>query len=163
MSWWNKARNRILVVNVGVIVIVISMLVFLGYSTYLPTSLYHIPTWHFFTLITTPIAWSIIIIIALLYSIFQYSYVRFELRHVGTFLPRWIWPLTVVIIIGIVIVVGIVGILTPDTLVVSYAMLGLLGVGIPGLWPAFVIYKRWEQRHNQILIRKGWQLIAAQP
>lgn len=87
MSWWNKARNRILVFNIGVIVIVISMLVFLWYSTYLPPSVYQILAWHFFTLILTPIAWSIIIVITLLYSIFQYLYVKFELQFVNTSLP----------------------------------------------------------------------------
>jgi hypothetical protein len=163
MNWWNKVRNRILVFNIGVIVIVLSLLLHLWYSAYLPTSLYHIPAWHFFTLITTPIAWSIIIVIALLYSIFQYFYVKVELRYVGTSLPRWVWPLTVVIIIVIVIAISIVGILTPNPLEVSYYMLILFGIGIPAMWPVYGIYRRWEQRHNQILIRKGWQLLAAQP
>jgi hypothetical protein len=163
MSWWIKARNRILVINVGVIAIVISMLVVLGYSASLPTSLFHIPAWHFFTLITTPIAWSIIIVIALLISIYQYFLTNVDLRYVGISLPRWYWLLTAVILILMVIVVSIFAILTPPPLTLAYAMLGLLGIGIPGLWPTYVLYRRWEQHHNQILIRKGGQLIGAQP
>ncbi len=91
-----------------------------------------------------------------LFILFQVFRTRARLRYIGKIAAGNSLLLPAIVIVGLIRVmysyVYFWGIFLP------YLLLILVGLGIPGFLPTYVLYGRWEAQHQRMLILLGWRL-----
>jgi hypothetical protein len=162
-KWLDKARNRLLVVT---LTIWMALAALVGRTWFL--AIRYVPgvwVWYslevlaaveFFRFFRIGYGWLFIAVCTSLFILLQVFRTRAQLRHIGKTAAGNSILLLAIVIVGIIRVmysyVYFWGIILP------YLLLLLVGLGLPGFLPTYVLYGRWETQHHKMLILLGWRL-----
>jgi hypothetical protein len=97
--------------------------------------------------------WILSILFVGLSIVLQYSVTKKALENIDSPPPKWYSIIAAGAII--VIIVGAAGATYLGDFAVAHLFLILISILIPGLWPSYVLIRRWEREHDKILIFSG--------
>jgi hypothetical protein len=103
--------------------------------------------------------WVVTVCVAAMWTTVQVLDTRWSLRFVNQRMPRWRW-LASALVFGCVFSVVFVATLLGDVVRALFLLVGV-GILLPAFWPSYVVVRRWERQHQQILLMRGFSLHAA--
>jgi hypothetical protein len=165
MKWRDKAKNRLLLGNIiaATTPIVVVRRVWQIAQKYDP-NITSIPgdvraALDFFQLFHTGYSQLVVVFFALLAILFQLVATRTQLKNLTASRSTSLFS---ILVIAVIVGTGLNIILFRNLdEVYSFLYYGVLGVGLPGLWPAYFLYYRWEKAHQQTLLLQNWRLQIA--
>lgn len=165
MKWREKAKTRLLLGNIiaATIPIVVVGRVWQIAQKYNPNFVGNPADVRaalaFFRLFHTGYSQQVLAVFALLAILFQLVAVRTQLKNLTASRPYRSTSFFSILVIAVIVGTGLMIILfryVSD--VYSFLYYGVLGVGLPGFWPAYILYHRWEKAHQQTLSLQNWRL-----
>lgn len=162
IKWFDKARNRLLVVTLTIWMALAALVARMWFL-----AIRYVPVWtgyppevlaavDFFRFFRIGYGWLFVAVCTSLFILFQVFRTRARLRYIGKTAAGNSLLLPAIVIVGIIRVmysyVYFWGIFLP------YFLLLLVGLGLPGFLPTYVLYGRWETRNQRMLILLGWRL-----
>jgi hypothetical protein len=167
-KWRDKAKNRLLLGNIIAVPIPIVVVgrVWQIAQRYNPNILGNAAdvraALDFFRLFHTGYSELVLVFFALLAILFQIVATRTQLKNLTASHPHRFTSLFAILVIAVIVGTGLMIILFryfSDVYLFLY--LGVLGVGLPGFWPSYILYRRWEKNHQQTLLLQNWRLQIA--
>jgi hypothetical protein len=104
--------------------------------------------------------WLFVAVCTSLIILLQVLMTRAQLRHIGTTAAGLYTSsifLLAIVIGGIIGVTWLSGVYLRGN-ILTYFLLLLVGLGLPGFLPTYVLYGRWETHYQRMLILSGWRL-----
>lgn len=163
IKWFDKARNRLLVLTVTswmVLAALVGHTWFLAIR-YLPVYGPHLEVLAavaFFLSFQIGYGWLFIAVFTSFSILFQILVTRAQLRHFGKTLAGNNVLLVAIVIVGIIRMMWFPMVDGYRQVILLYFLLILVGLGLPGFLPAYVLHGRWETQHQRVLILLGWRL-----
>jgi hypothetical protein len=113
----------------------------------------------FFSYFAGVYGWLLIACAAGLSTVLQAVFTQWSLRLVGRRPSGWVF-----LVVGLV-VLGILSAIVAATFMGDVAMADVfvlaVGILLPAFWPSYVVVRRWERQHQQILLLRGFSYHAA--
>ena len=157
MKWWNRARSRFLLLSLGADFFLIVLLAVMAYWANRPIKWPSDPLAprYFFSFYMTIYGWLLTALGSLLLTVFQVALTQFELKHLDLPLRRR-KLFNIVVIIVCVCIVTLLNVYLDD-IGKAYFLSLAVGVLLIGAWPSYMLIRRWEEKHGQLLsMRWGW-------
>lgn len=167
-KWRDKAKNRLLLGNIIAVLIPIVVVGrvwqlaqkfdydILGNAANVRAAL------DFFRLFQTGYSELVLVFFALLAILFQIVATRTQLKNLTASHSYRFASLFAILVIAVIVGTGLMMILHRNfSEVYLFLYLGVLGVGLPGFWPSYILYRRWEKDHQQTLLLQNWRLQIA--
>ena len=168
MKWTDKAKTRLLLGNIiaATIPIVVVRRVWQLAQMYNPNIIGNAANVRaaldFFQLFHTGYSQHVLAVFALLAILFQLVATRTQLKILTASHSSRSTSLFAILVITLIVGTGLMIILFRYfSIVYSFLYYGVLGVGLPGVWPAYILYHRWEKVHQQTLLLQNWRLQIA--
>ena len=165
MKWRDKAKTRLLLGNIiaATSPIVVVKRVWQLAQRFDPNILGNAANVRaaldFFQHFHTGYSQHVLAVFALLAILFQLVATRTQLKNLTTAHSSRSTSLFAIVVIAVIVGTGLMIILfryVSD--VYSFLYYGILGVALPGFWPAYILYHRWEKAHQQTLSLQNWRL-----
>ena len=164
IKWLDTARNRVLVVTLTIwmaLAALVGRTWFLAIR-YLPTMIGNplevLAAVAFFRSFRIGYGWLFVAVCTSLVILLQVFMTRAQLRHIGTTTAGNSILLPAIIIGGIIRIMLYPMVDGYRQIILPYFLLLLVGLGLPGYLPTYVLYGRWETQHQRMLILLGWRL-----
>jgi hypothetical protein len=163
IKWLDKARNRLLVVT---LTIWTALAALVGRTWFL--AIQYVPVWgvplevlaarDFFLSFRVGYGWLFVAFCTSLVILLQVFMTRAQLRDISKTTAGNSTLLPAIIIVGIIRIMWYPMVDGYRQIILPYFLLLLVGLGLPGFLPTYVLYGWWETQHQRMLILLSWRL-----